>query len=328
MARRTPPSDSIGDLGEFQFLSGLLPRLRSGKGVVVGPGQDCAVLRVGRARLLATVDALVEGVHFEPNWMSPRQLGRRSLLVNASDVAAMGGRPRWCLVSLAAPKTYSRRALDLIHRGIDDAASETGACIVGGNMTAGPRLCISVTLIADAPRRIVTRKGARAGDRVYVTGTLGDAALGVLYLRDGMSASHAVRRYREPTPRLQAGRLLVEAGVVSSMIDVSDGLVQDLDHLCQASRVGATIDAGELPLSSTYRHGRRGKVDLALAGGEDYELLCTVPIRKEARLAQLYPRLQCQMTAIGQITKGRRSRIVGPDGALVDCPATGYDHFS
>jgi thiamine-monophosphate kinase len=328
MARSTQSSEPIGGVGEFRFLSELLPRLRSGRGVVVGPGQDCAVLRAGPSKLLATVDAVVEGVHFKSEWMSPHQLGRRSFLVNASDIAAMGGRPRWCLVSIAVPRDYSKRALVAIHKGLDDAAAEAGACIVGGNVTASSRLCISVTLIAEAPKRIVTRRGARPGDRVFVTGTVGDAALGVRCLRDGSGSAHAVRRYREPTPRLKAGRLLIEAGVVSAMIDVSDGLVQDLDHVCTESGVGAVVEASRLPLSPAFERRCRGKIDLALSGGEDYELLCTASVRKDEVLGRLRSRLGCEITAIGRITKGRGVRVVDGDGARMDLDAVGHDHFS
>jgi thiamine-monophosphate kinase len=319
MSRLAASRKSIGEVGEFRFLAELLPLLRRGKGIVVGPGQDCAVLRAGNTQLLATVDAVIEGTHFKSDWMSPRQLGRRSFLVNASDIAAMGGRPRWCLVSVFAPKSYSKRDLHSIHRGLDDAAAETGACVVGGNLTSSSRL----------PRRIVTRKGARPGDQVFVTGTLGDAALGVACLAGGCRVTHAVRRYREPTPRLTltAGRLLVESGVASAMIDVSDGLVQDLDHICEQSGVGAVIDMTKLPLSPAVGRHRRGNV-LALSGGEDYELLCTVPRRKQHLLESMRPRLQCAITAIGQITAGRRTQVIGHDGLPVDVDETGFDHFA
>lgn len=327
MAGAASSSKSIGEVGEFRFLSDLVSRLRRGKGVVVGPGQDCAVLGVGRQRLLATVDVLVDGVHFRADWMSPKQLGRRSFLVNASDIAAMGGRPRWCLVSILVPGGYSRRALESIHRGIDEAAAQAGASVVGGNLSRNSRLSISVTLIAEAPSRIVTREGARPGDGIFVTGTLGDAAFGVRCLRNGAPAAHAIRRYREPTPRLTAGRLLVESGVVSAMIDVSDGLIQDLGHLCEESRVGAAVDAGRLPLSPAVRRHLDGKPDLALAGGEDYELLCTVPARKQALLEELRPRLRCPITAIGRITEKRRMRVVDAAGKAIRIPRSGYDHF-
>lgn len=319
---------TIGELGEFGFLADLLPRLRKGAGVVVGPGQDCAVVRIGDRRLLVTVDAVVEGVHFKADWISPKQLGRRSFLVNASDIAAMGGRPLWCVVSVGAPANYPRRSLALLHAGIDDAASEFGACIVGGNITASSRLSVSLTLIAAAPKRMVTRRGARPGDRIFVTGTVGDAALGVQRLRCGSRGGSAVRRYREPSPRLWAGKSLVEAGVASAMIDVSDGLVQDLGHICEQSGVGAIVECARLPRSDAYRRLLGDDSKLALSGGEDYELLCTVPEDKTALLARLKPRLRCAITRIGTVTKERRVRVIDHIGAVVDLGTRGYDHFA
>jgi thiamine-monophosphate kinase len=321
---RTAHADTIAAVGEFGFLSRLRPRLGSGRGTIVGPGQDCAVVRCGTQRLLYTVDALVEGVHFERHWLTPRQLGRKSFLVNASDIAAMGGRPRFCVVSAGVPLSYLARDLVALHAGITAAARDCGAAVVGGNLTRADKLFVSVALLGEAPKRIVTRRGARAGDRIYVTGTLGDAALGVSLLRRDSAARRAapvIRRFREPSPRLQAGRLLVEAGVVSAMIDVSDGLVQDLGHVCDESGVGAEVDSDEVPLSPAYRAASAER-SLAVHGGEDYELLCTVPERNVKRLQRAQERLGCPITCIGRITRGRGVHVVG---AAVS--RGGYDHF-
>ena len=325
---RSAHATTIGDLGEFGFLSKLLPRLPKGSGIIVGPGQDCAVIRCGGRRCLFTVDALVEGVHFERRWLSPHQLGRKSFLVNASDVAAMGGRPRFCVVSIAVPTDYRVRDLSALQAGIVAAASETGATVVGGNRTRAPQLSVSIALLADAPKRIVTRQGARPGDRIYVTGTLGDAALGCRALRDRpRGAVHAIRRFREPSPRLQAGRVLVDSGIGSAMIDVSDGLVQDLGHICEESHVGAVIHTHRVPLSAAYRAVLGAHDTLALHGGEDYELLCTVPERHVKRLERARTRLGCPITCIGEIVAGRRIRLLGRDGRDVSLTAGGYDHF-
>lgn len=327
MARSAAAQETIGASGEFGFLSKLLPKLRRGTDVAVGPGQDCALVRCGKERLLVTVDALVEGVHFRPDWISPRQLGRRSFLVNASDIAAMGGRPRWCVVSVGAPLDYARRSLELLHLGIDDAAAECGAVIVGGNLTASPQLSVSVTLIAAAPRRTVTRQGARPGDRIFLTGCVGDASLGVRQLGRGVRSGEPVRRYREPRPRLAAGMALVEAGAVSAMIDVSDGLIQDLGHICEESGVGAVVEAGLVPLSRAYRRQCGEDTQLALTGGEDYELLCTIPESKMRVLTKLRRRLRCDLTPIGTVTKEKGMRVVDRDGAAIDLGTKGYDHF-
>jgi thiamine-monophosphate kinase len=324
-----PRATTIGDVGEFGFLARLLPRLPRGSGVIVGPGQDCAVIRCAGRRCLFTVDALVEGVHFERAWLLPHQLGRKSFLVNASDAAAMGGRPRFCVVALALPRDYCLPDLAALQAGIVESACEAGAVVVGGNLTRAPQLSVTIALLADAPKRIVTRRGARRGDRIYVTGSLGDAALGCRALREGVrrGTTPAIRRFREPCPRLRAGRVLVDAGIVSAMIDVSDGLVQDLGHICAESGVGAVIHTSRLPLSASYRAVLRGDDALALHGGEDYELLCTVPERQVKRLEHAQTRLGCPITCIGEIVAGRRIRVKRPDGQDVIPTAQGYDHF-
>ena len=326
---RSARATTIGDVGEFDFLSRLLPRLPGGPGILVGPGQDCAVVRCGGRRYLFTVDALVEGVHFQRPWLTPRQLGRKSFLVNASDVAAMGGRPRFCVVGVAVPTDYRVRDLSALQAGLVEAAREVGAAVVGGNLTRAPQLSVSVALLAEAPHRIVTRQGARQGDRIYVTGTLGDAALGCRALGSGRSrgAGQAIRRFREPSPRLRAGRMLVESGIASAMIDVSDGLAQDLGHICEQSRVGAVVHTHRIPLSAAYR-AAPGRHDLlALHGGEDYELLCTVPERQVKRLERVRARLGCAITWIGEIVAGRRLRLLASDGHAIRLTAGGFDHF-
>lgn len=320
---------TIADIGEFGFLARLLPTIPRARGMVIGPGQDCAVIRIGTRRLLFTVDALVAGVHFEAGWMSAHQIGRKSFLVNASDIAAMGGRPRFCVVSLGLPPSYPARDLAALQKGIISAALEYGAGVVGGNLTRADQVFVSIALLGDAPTRLVTRQGARAGDHVYVSGTLGDAAAGVRLLRAGTASKAAattIRRFREPTPQLHAGRLLVRAGVVSAMIDVSDGLLQDLGHICEESRVGAEIDARLVPTSTAYR-ATLNDPSLALSGGEDYELLCTVPERNVTRLQRMQGQLGCPMTCIGRITGGRRVRVVGAARGFRATRGAGYDHF-
>ena len=317
---------TISEVGEFGFLDRLLPSLKSGRGVIVGPGDDCAVVRVGTKSLLITTDALIEDVHYRRAWMSPRQIGRKAYLVNASDIAAMGGRPRFCVVSTAAPENFPSAALAAIHRGLATAASETGAVLVGGNLARAEQLSISVTLLGEAPMRPLRRRGARPGDLLCVTGTLGEAALGLLMLDRGERAARVpLRRFREPQPRLRAGELLARHRLVSAAIDISDGLVQDLTHLCAASRVGAHIEAARLPIS---RRVRRRQPVLALNGGEDYELLCAVPERNWQRVERLQPRLGCPLTRIGRCTApGAGIRILDERGRPLEA-SEGFDHFA
>jgi len=261
--------------------------------------------------------------------MAPRQIGRRSFLVNASDVAAMGGRPRFCVVSLEVPGRYPADDLWALQAGIVAAARRYDADVVGGNLSRSHTLSVCIALLADAPTRVVTRGGARAGDHVYVTGTLGDAALGLRMLRTrgANRSAWAVRRFREPTPRLRAGRFLVESGIVSAMIDISDGLAQDLGHVCTESGVGAVIHAERLPRSAAYRALLGARHPLALHGGEDYELLCTVAERHVERLERNREKLGCRITRVGVITADRGIRLVDAAGNAVTLPVAGYDHF-
>ena len=277
---------------------------------------------------MLTVDALVEGVHFEPGWLSARQIGRKSFLVNASDIAAMGGRPRWCLVSIAVPPRYAVRDLFAVQAGITAAARACGATVVGDNLTAAEQLAVSISLVGEAPRRITTRAGARPGDYVCVTGTLGDAAAGLRQLRrGGHNGAALVRRFAEPRPRLRAGQKLVQAGIVSAMIDVSDGLLQDLGHVVGASGVGAVVEVDRLPLSPAYRKALGADATLALRGGEDYELLCTVPERKLTVLERIRRELGCPLRCIGRITAGRGVRVVDRSGDVLRLESAGFDHF-
>jgi len=324
MSRR---ARTIAEVGEFGFLARLLPTLRDGRGVILGPGDDCAVVQSDAARLLFTVDALVERVHFRAGWLTPRQLGRKAFLVNASDIAAMGGAPRWCVVHLAAPPQAPSADLSAICRGIAAAAAGVGASLVGGNLSRARELSVTVALVGVAPRRPLTRSGARPGDLLYVTGALGEAALGVRALaRDRTAGGPAVRRFRTPPLRLRAGALLARCGWASAMIDVSDGLVADLGHLCAASRVGARVVLERVPCSPRVH---RAGVSLALTGGEDYELLCAVPARHRRRVERLATRFGCPFTCIGECRPARDGlQVVGATGAAVSLSATGHDHFA
>jgi thiamine-monophosphate kinase len=317
---------TLAALGEFAFLRRLLPRLPGGRDVLLGPGDDCAVVRTRAGALLVTVDALVERVHFRRDWLSAAALGRRAFAVNASDIAAMGGVPRWCVTQIGAPPRTPAALVDGIARGVASAASAAGAAVVGGNLSRAAELSVSVTLIGDAPPRPLTRAGARPGDWLYVTGTLGEAALGVRQLRRTRAArGAAVARYRQPSPRLAAGALLARRGLASAMIDVSDGLMQDLGHLCAASGIGARVAVAQLPCRTAVR---RAGIELALAGGEDYELLFTVPRRRMAALDRSARALGCRITRIGVCTAPRDGlQIIDEHGRVTAWRGRGHDHY-
>jgi thiamine-monophosphate kinase len=314
----------IEAIGESGFLDRLLPNLPLHRGVLVGPGDDCAVIQSGRKKLLITTDALVEGAHFRTGWLSPRQLGRKAYLVNLSDIAAMGGTPRFCVLSAGVPHGFPVRDLMRIHRGLADAARESGAAVVGGNLTHCERLFLSVTLIGGVPGQPVTRSGGRPGDFIYVTGLLGDAALGVKLLqRDPKARGGAVRRFAEPQPRLRVGQLLSK-GLASAMIDVSDGLLRDLHHLCAASRVGARLEIDRVPCSAAVR---RADPMLALTGGEDYELLWTISPRRSSHMERLRQKFDCTFTRIGQLMPRSYGIRIYDGRRRVRVDRDGFDHL-
>ncbi len=319
----------LRDRGEIALLEEIRRAVPAGQGVLVGPGDDAAVLKRIGTPLLLTTDALVEGVHFRRGWLSARELGRRAFHVAASDVAAMGGRARAALLAVTAPSDLEVRELRAMVRGVRDAAADAGAALVGGNLASSSLISLTVSVLGDAPVRPVLRSGARPGDRLYVTGALGGAALGLRLLQGARSmpaGGSAMRCWRRPVARLQAGRALA-SGIATAMIDLSDGLLVDVARLCRASGCGAVLRADALPLAAALRRlGARRARDLALGGGEDYELLVAVPPARCARLARAA--LGCRLTAIGEIVRPRRVTVIAGDGPKPSRRGpVGHEHF-
>ncbi len=322
MKGAAPAPPSKNEFALIDLFTRALP-LR-GEGVVVGPGDDAAVLRLPAGEdLVATVDAVVEGVHFGPGF-TPADVGWKALAVNLSDLAAMGARPLHALVALALPPGTPLRTVRGIAHGLGACARAHRVAVAGGNVTRARDLSVTVTALGAVPRgRAVLRAGARPGDLVAVTGTLGEAALGLL----PRAPRALVRRQRRPTPRLAAGRAL--AGLVRAAIDVSDGLAQDLGHLCRASGVGALVGLTDLPLSAAYRRMAAHLPDPyapAVSGGEDYELVLAVPPQSLARARAAAARTGTPLTVIGRFVRGRGVRVVDPRGAAVPV-AAGHDHL-
>jgi len=298
---------TLGEVGEFGLIAriaGIVERA-GGPRASLGIGDDAAVLRAPAGeRILVSTDALVEGVHFR--WPSevPARLGRRVLVAALSDLAAMGARPLGCVVALAAPASLSLARLEGVARGLAAAAREHACPLAGGNVARARQTAFTPTVLgAAAPERILTRRGARPGDRILVTGTLGAAALEV-----ARAARGRARRTRTPEPRLAAGRALARVPGVGGVIDVSDGLEADLQHLLEAAEagpLGAELDPARLPLPRGFRRAcRRLGLDperLARAGGEDYELLFTLRPRGPSAEA-LSRRLGAPVTEIGRVT--------------------------
>jgi thiamine-monophosphate kinase len=311
--------------GEFELIRRFTRSLPlRGEGVVVGVGDDAAVLAPPAGEeLVATADAIVEGVHFDARF-SPEDVGWKALAVNLSDLAAMGARPLWALVCLALPPARAGVAPG-IARGLGACARRHGIAIVGGNVTRATELSVTITAVgAVSEGRALLRAGARPGDLVAVTGTLGDAALGRL----PRAPPALARRQRRPAPRRQAGREL--AGVARAAIDVSDGFVQDLGHICRASGVGARVGVADLPRSKAYaaRAARLAAPDLpALTGGDDYELVLALPPPTLAAAREAARRARTPLTVVGRFVRGRGVQVVGERGERVEVPTGGHDHL-
>jgi len=313
----------LQDVGEHVWIRRWLRRLGAGPGILIGPGDDAAVVRTRGRPFALTTDTLVEGVHFRRAWLDARALGRRVFAVNASDLAAMGAAPRFALLAVEAPPRIRVADLDGVTAGFAAAARRAGAQLVGGNVSRAPRLALTAFLVGEATTRSPTRAGARAGDALYVTGTLGATAAAVRALRAG-------RRGRLPPipDRVRAGRML--ARVANAMIDVSDGLVQDLGHVCRASGVDAEVELAALPVAGACRRALgAAAASFAAVGGEDYELLVSVPPRRLAALRRLVPALGCRLSRIGRVVAGRGTvHLHDLAGREVELARRGFDHFA
>lgn len=313
---KTPP-------GEFELIARLCAGLKPGPRTILGPGDDCAALAPVKRPLLITIDSMVEGVHFRRPWFPPQALGRKALTANLSDIAACGGWPIGCVVNLAIPADLEPKFIERLYAGLRRAAAASEVNLVGGNITRANALAITIALIGEARRSILRRNTARPGDQIFVTGTIGDAAAGLRILEGKLRARGAVRRFLierflNPTARLRAGQRLAAMRPAPAAIDLSDGLWQDLGHILDASRAGAEIDADSIPLSAAYRAAIGDDPELALGGGEDYELLfCARTGWSEAQLSQ---RLGVAVHRIGRIVRdaggirlaGRRGRSKAP----------------
>jgi thiamine-monophosphate kinase len=293
---------------EFDLIARLTADLRLSRRVILGPGDDCAILSAGRKRQLITIDSMVEGVHFKLKWGSPRDLGARALAVNLSDIAAMGGYPTACVVNLALRRGLSTEAVDGLYKGLKASARAVGIDVVGGNITSAAQIAITIAMLGELHGAALRRDAARAGDEIYVTGTLGDAAAGWRILEGKLKAAGSHRkflaaRFLKPAARLDAGQALARIRPAPAAIDISDGMLQDLGHILDRSGVGAKIDPDAIPISPAYKSVMRGAIDLALTGGDDYELLfCIRPGYSERELTA---RLGVAVRRIGTIVRGR-----------------------
>jgi len=344
----------LREIGEF----GLINRIRkwitsSDPGLVQGIGDDVAVIEVGEMGakvLLVTTDILIEDIHFNRSWIDPYSLGRKALAVNLSDIASMGGTPKYFLISIGLPKNFSLSFVSSFYRGLKKEAKQFRVELIGGDTSLSQKIIINICLLGEGRKRdLLFRKGARIGDDLFASGTLGDAALGLKILQEkkkmephgqspwspaaGIKGSEGlIKKHLSPCPRLELGQAIAKHHWATAMIDVSDGLLIDTSHLLEESGVGARIWEDRIPLSSPYRKWvpsfSRDPLQFALTGGEDYELLFAAPCEMRERISSLARSLRIPITRIGEILPKKEGlHIIKKDGKEYSPSRLGFEHF-
>jgi thiamine-monophosphate kinase len=296
-----------------------------------GIGDDTAVLQAGDQTLLWTADMLVEGVHFRLDWIDPAALGWKSLAVNLSDIAAMGGEPASALLSIALPAEHTCAWLDAFVDGFADCAQTYGVALIGGDTNRAERVVIDVSVLGIVTGQPVLRSGARAGDWLLVTGALGGSRTGLFALMAGKASEVDLAPHFRPTPRLQAGTLARELGA-TAMMDLSDGLAADLPKLLRASGVGAIVYAAQVPVHPAAAHWAQTQgidpIAFAIAGGEDYELLIAAPLPVAQQLLERVPaETGVPLTKIGEVIAAQEVWLQHADGRRESLAIAGWDHF-
>jgi thiamine-monophosphate kinase len=318
------------DLSEKELIAAIKKTFNSPDDrVLLGIGDDAAVLSPGNLPLAATKDLLIQGIHFFSDH-PPFLLGRKSLSVNLSDLAAMGMWPQYALLGLGIPQDTEADWIDQFINGLKSIASESDVSIVGGDITRAPQIFISITLLGEG-KNYVTRGGARSGDSLFVSGTLGDAAQGLRLAEqgvvwgDGVESDYFLKAFFDPIPQVDLGRRLAAHKVATAMIDTSDGLSVDLRHVCEASGIGAEVEIASLPISAALSKALASPEELALHGGEDYQLLFTVAPEVLENLTRIP--LGHKVTRIGRIVDGSGLDVIGPNGQREPLTPKGFQHF-
>uniref|UniRef100_UPI0040573D84 thiamine-phosphate kinase n=1 Tax=Candidatus Electrothrix sp. TaxID=2170559 RepID=UPI0040573D84 len=324
-------------------------------GLVQGIGDDCAVVTKDQENVwLLTMDTLLESVHFDCSWHPPYLVGRKAVSVNVSDIAAMGGKPVFVLLSLGLPKNFDPEWVSTFNKGINEACSQYGCLLIGGDTVCSPeKVSLTLTLIGESPQdQVVYRHGACPGDNIWVSGALGYAAAGLDYFRTGKGhgapclyetssqypseIAPCITAHLDPEARTGLGKALAQAGCIHAMMDLSDGLATDLAHLCQQSRVGAQIKAEKLPgfkglaTAAALLHKKRS--DWMLTGGEDYELLFTASPQENQKIIEIAARQSIRVNPVGIITEPSQGVVLQECGSDADREQSiifqGFDHFT
>jgi thiamine-monophosphate kinase len=322
----------VSELGEFGLID-LLAKMAGGgdENLLIGIGDDAAAWRGDESIQLATVDSFIQDVHFPSGLASWKELGWKALAVNLSDIAAMGGLPRYALVSLALPDDTEVDDVTSLYTGMLELAKQFGVAIIGGDISRAPLVAITITVFGSSQRKqILSRSSAEPGELVAVTGELGAAAAGLEMLTkklkfDPQATAGFRNAFLHPIPRIAEGQLLVEQGVKTA-IDLSDGLVLDLSQICKNSRVSARIDAERVPVEPRVKaHFGDRALEMALAGGEDYELLFTA---KAEVIDKVKQSAACPITVVGEILAGNKGvAVVDSRGKPLKLARRGWEHF-
>ncbi len=325
----------IGEFGLIREIREQLAKFQE-KRVVVGIGDDAAAVEIeGRKLTLLTTDTLVEDVHFQWDYTSPFEVGWKSLAVNISDIAAMGGNPLYSLISLSLPSEMESFKVEDLYKGLKKAASQYEVNIVGGNLVYSPIFSVTIFLIGEVEKEnILLRSGAREGDLIYTTGELGSSRAGLECLRnlnlkvDPKIRKFLVRKHLLPSPRLKEGQILTKEKIATAAIDISDGLVSDLFRITEESKVGAIFWEEKIPISLACKEVAKevgiSPLEWALYGGEDYELLFTVSRDKKEKIKEL----GFSSYLIGEIIEKEKGvSLKKESGEKISLEDKGYDHF-
>ncbi|SEA38287.1 thiamine-phosphate kinase [Desulfuromusa kysingii] len=318
-------------LEEFELIRWIQQQAGNGAHLALGIGDDCSIQPQQPDRdLLTSIDLLIEDIHFKREWSNMFDLGRKSAAVNISDIAAMGGTPQSVFLGIGRPKTIDDTEIKEFLSGFLAEIKTYGAVLTGGDSCGSPGpLMISVTVQGEVPTGdAICRQGASYGDAIYVSGSLGDSALALHQLQHGRQPdAYLKQRFHTPTPRVALGQELSKRHLATAMLDVSDGLIADLGHILAASNVGAELNLDAIPLSAAFKRlldDDSALIDFALAGGEDYELVFTSPLKD----LDQHINLPLAVTRIGSISQQPGLHIRQTNGEPYHCRRGGFDHFS
>jgi len=334
----------VSEIGEFGLINRLAKMIAetqdkpsaSGQQVLIGIGDDTAAWKNQAGIQLATVDTFIQDVHFSLGETSWEDLGWKAMAANLSDIAAMGGVPTYALISLSLPESTEVADVIAFNKGMLALAQESGVTVVGGNISSAPLVAISITVLGntiDIDQYPLTRAAAKPGEQIAITGYIGAAAAGLKLITKQIqadpetTAAYLKKAFTHPHPRLEEGQLLVQQGIKAA-IDISDGLIQDLGHICEASQVGARLRTAHIPVDPTLK-ARLGEasLELVLAGGEDYELIFTGSADKIEKIREL---AACPITVIGEIAAEDKGKVtlLDSNGKVFIPDKTGWDHFA